>query len=93
MRYFQLYFVSASSSLRKEDERSVSFTVQRLTAGIEEQQVCELIAGSVSLSRENVHRVVSAKNKLLHVCGTHSGARGPIIESCNKSGLDANQSE
>lgn len=47
----------------------------------------------LSVSGENVHRVVSAKNKLLHVYGTHSGARGPIIESCNKSGLDANQSE
>lgn len=51
MGYFQLYFVSASSSLRKEVERSVSFTVQRLTTGIEEQQVCELIAGSFSLSQ------------------------------------------
>ncbi len=50
MRYFQLYFVSASLSLRKEDERSVSFTVQRLTTGIEEQQVCELITESFSLS-------------------------------------------
>lgn len=95
MRYFQLYLcVCVSLSLRKEDECSVSFTVQRLMARIEEQQVCEMIAGPffrLSVSGENVHRVVSAKNKLLRVCGTRSGAQGPLIESCNKS--DANQSK
>ncbi|KTF95710.1 hypothetical protein cypCar_00007369 [Cyprinus carpio] len=42
---------------------------------------------------ENVHRVVSAKNKLLNVFETHSGAPGPIIKSYNKSGPDANQSK
>lgn len=49
--------------------------------------MCELIAGSffrLSVSGENVHGVVAAKNKLLS--GTHSGAQGPVAESCNKSG-------
>lgn len=61
----------------------------------EQQQVCELIAGPffrLSVSGENVHRVVSAKNKLLRVFGTRSGAQRPLTESCNKSGPDASQS-
>ncbi|ROL49103.1 hypothetical protein DPX16_16718 [Anabarilius grahami] len=57
---------------------------ERLTAkDIERERQMELEQGRMC-------RVVSTKNKLLRVCGTRSGAQGPLIEGCNKSGPDAN---
>lgn len=78
-----------------EDERSVSFTVQKLTAGIEEQQVCELIAGSFfRLSLSQGRMCIGWSQLKINSCmslGLILELKGPSLKAATSQ--DASQSE